>query len=301
MSDATAGTAPAPNPAATLPPLIDAQGIRAFRRHGWVRVRGVLNAAQMAQIVKSWDKALEAPPKHSDIYPSERNRADNVRQEDPESRKILQIVRELRFFDPAMDAIARDARVGEMVRGLLGVAHARLLSEAYLEKPPASQGSKETPWHQDYCYEPLDRRNSLNVWIALQDIAAQQGALEFLSGSHRLGPMGRLEFTKSSDLSGVLLEEDLELMWSLRHEDDVKGPFGAPLARPDVKAGDALVFHGLTFHGAGPNTTELRRRAYQRFFIGADVRYNAMPDRRTDGLGMSMGDHFESDRFPLVS
>jgi ectoine hydroxylase-related dioxygenase (phytanoyl-CoA dioxygenase family) len=177
----------------------------------------------------------------------------------------------------------------------------RLLSEAFLEKPPASQGSKETAWHQDLCYEPIDRRNSLNVWIALQDIAPQQGALEFLSGSHRLGPMGRLEFTKSFDLSSVLLKEDLELMWSLKHEDDAEGPFGAPIARAGVKAGDALVFHGLTFHGAGPNTTEKRRRAYQRFFIGADVRYTVMPDRRTDGLGMSLGDYFESDRFPLVA
>lgn len=281
--------------------LITDADVRAYRRHGWLRVRGVLDAAQRAQIRESWEAALRNPWDNSDIYAAVEKSPISVPQDKPRTRQVMAIIREPRFMDPKVDTIARDPRIGRMVCRLLGSPHARLFSEALLEKPPASEGSKETPWHQDSCYEPFDRRDAVNVWAAIEDMPLEQGPIEFLTGSHRLGGMGRFDFGDPVEVAEMFNEDDIELLHSLRCEGDVAGPRGVPIARCDLKAGDALVWAGLTLHHAQPNRTEQRRRAYQRMYISSEVRYSGQPDIHSDGLGMKLGQHFDLDRFPLVA
>lgn len=284
--------------------LITRQDVAALWRHGWLRVKHLLNADDLAQIKKSWDELVDDTPQdYSTVYaPPNKDTPYVVPQKDPNARKIMKQFREPRFFNIDVQRIAVDPRVGEMVRTLLGATSVRLFSEAFLEKGPASEGSKETPWHQDSCYEPFDRRSAVNVWIALEDMPTNQGTIEFISGSHRLGGLGRFEFSQNVAVADLLNEEDIRLLRTLRHEQDVDGPRGVPVARHALGAGEGFVWLGLTLHHAQPNATERRRRAYQRMYISGDVRYSGQPDIHTDNLGLSRGATFDiEDRFPLVA
>jgi len=281
--------------------LISNDDIQAFWKHGWIRVNELLNTEQVADILEVWDQAMADPPKYADIYGTSAAVADPIPQSSNEHVKVLGIVREPRVINSKIERIARDTRTGEMVRTLLGAEHARLFSEAFLEKPPKSKGSKETAWHQDLCYEPLDRRSSLNIWAAVEDMTYEQGTIELISGSHRLGPLGRVDLVNPADMVAGLREDDIEFLQSVKHPDDVEGDRGVPITRHSMKAGDALVWQGLTLHHAAANMTDRRRRAYQRMYVSSDVRYTGAPDRRTDGSGLNVGDLFELDRFPIVA
>jgi len=52
-------------------------------------------------------------------------------------------------------------------------------------KPPRVGSAK--PLHQDAAYLPVDRREQLSVWIALDDATPDNGCLQMLPGSHRAG------------------------------------------------------------------------------------------------------------------
>ena len=41
-----------------------------------------------------------------------------------------------------------------------------------------------TPWHNDLPYWPLTGRQAMTVWLALDRIVEENGALEFIRGSH---------------------------------------------------------------------------------------------------------------------
>jgi len=49
---------------------------------------------------------------------------------------------------------------------------------------PARCG-RETPWHQDAMYWPIDPPATCSVWIALDDAASDNGCLRVVHGSHR--------------------------------------------------------------------------------------------------------------------
>ena len=100
-------------------------------------------------------------------------------------RVVLLNVRELNLYYHEAKAVCLDPAVGEVVSSLLCADQVRLFSETYLNKPP---GGLPTPWHQDWPLQPFDRRDTVNCWVALDDISMEQGPLHVVSGSHRLGP-----------------------------------------------------------------------------------------------------------------
>ena len=95
-------------------------------------------------------------------------------------------------------------------------------------------GSPGTGYHQDYSYQPFDRKGSMTFWIALVDMTPEMGPLRYLRGSHREGPLG---------LSG---RQDIRDTYPQLREAEVVG--GQAL-----KAGDAQAHWELTVHGAAPN------------------------------------------------
>jgi hypothetical protein len=90
--------------------------------------------------------------------------------------------------------------------------------------------------HQDYSYN-LGSRNSITVWIPLQDTPRELGALEVIPGSHKQGILDNRE-----GLISAAVRETLRF---------VQCP---------VKMGEALVFHQRLVHQSGRNTAENRIR-----------------------------------------
>src|SRR6185369_1254730 len=91
-------------------------------------------------------------------------------------------------------SIAYSARLGENLSRLEGHGGGiRYWKDTVSCKFPAAAagGSTVTGWHQDFPAHPMDRVGGGTFWIALDEVTVDQGAITFLSGSHRAGPLGR--------------------------------------------------------------------------------------------------------------
>jgi len=269
---------------------------RHFRKHGWVRIPRLHNAEELQVLLATMEKGFANPPDTDKTYgkPAAQTPKDVVSNND--AKTVLLNVRELNLYYPESKPVVMHPRVGRAIKTLLGVPKVRLFSETYLNKPP---GGLSTPWHQDWPLQPFDRRETVNCWVALDDITMDQGPLQVVSGSHRLGSLYMpTDFSNQPPLSGLLTKEDVELLWTLAAPSD-KDIEGVPVHSQPFSAGDALVFYGSALHGAPANNTQRHRRGYTRSIISADVRYTGMPYLKTDSVGLVTGGNFDLPRYPV--
>ncbi|MBO0727949.1 MAG: phytanoyl-CoA dioxygenase family protein [Acidimicrobiaceae bacterium] len=174
--------------------------------------------------------------------------------------------------------------MGFNVQRLLGRSKPiRVYHDIFMCKLP-DEASTKTGWHQDSPNFPLDR-NALTVWIALDEITVDQGSLQFYSGSHRCGLLGK----NAPDPALDLLDEYPEVA-------------RFPLSPPHhLKPGDATVHHGLTVHGAGANYTHRPRWSYAVAYFPSDARYTGAPNHDCDGFDLKPGQPIEHPSFSMVA
>lgn len=113
-------------------------------------------------------------------------------------------------------------------------------------------------YHHDGHGEQPDRGGTLTLWLALDEVTPEMGAMRFISGSHREGPLG-LAYT------GKSLLEDYPKLLDLYE-------LSPPL---HYQPGDATVHNSWTVHGSPPNTTDRPRWSYLVGYVAADVFLNA--------------------------
>lgn len=107
--------------------------------------------------------------------------------------------------------------------------------------PDGTSQHSDIPMHQDNGYGRLDPMNDVTVWMPLVDTGPDNGGLQIVPGSHRLGLLEH----GASAVNPVLLE-------ALPLDETVS------LA---LAAGEAVAFTGLTLHGSGPNHSRHDRPA----------------------------------------
>ena len=115
---------------------------------------------------------------------------------------------------------------------------------------PASAGAA-TPWHQDEAYwDPSQQYDAISIWMPLQVASMENGCLHFVPGSH---------------------EQEVHPHHSIGHDPCVHGleiddvDDSQAVACP-LPAGGCTIHHSRTLHYAGPNLTEIPRRAYILMF-----------------------------------
>ena len=117
--------------------------------------------------------------------------------------------------------------------------------------------------HQDEFFFRTNPPSTTGLWMALQDVTAEQGPLVVIPGSHK-GPQIHAE-----DLSGRWWQDP-----KYRNELSDKTEEIADLSKlisVEMNAGDVLFFHGSTIHGGGPVASpDLERRSYVCHYHRAD-------------------------------
>ncbi|MFP6896069.1 MAG: phytanoyl-CoA dioxygenase family protein [Roseibacillus sp.] len=104
-------------------------------------------------------------------------------------------------------------------------------------------------WHQDYGYwyqNGLLFPDLVSVMIAVDDATQENGCLQVLKGSHK---MGRINHTLTGDQAGADMEHVNEALKRLE------------VVQCEMKAGDALYFHSNTLHCSAANTSDNARWA----------------------------------------
>lgn len=135
---------------------------------------------------------------------------------------------------------------------------ARIAQDNLLHKPAVAGGS--LGMHQDSAYtawssEPL----MCTLWIALDDVTAEGGAMEFARGSHRWGKSDPIaEFHAPADYKADFRAASARA--------GVDEPEMVPVAVP--KGGGSL-HHGWLWHGSGPNRTDRPRRSVVAHMISS--------------------------------
>lgn len=204
-------------------PLTDEQVDR-FSQDGFLIVRGLFDAVETDILLKA-AKADAALKKHAyDLNDGEGGTA--------------QLVLWNRAGDDVYGTVARLPRVVDAMEALLGDEVYHYHSKMSI-KEPLTGGA--WAWHQDYgywyqngCLYP----DMASVFIAVDPNTKQNGCLQLLKGSHRLG---RVDHGRYGDQTGADPERTGQAMRIME------------LIYAELAPGDAVFFHSNTLHRSDQN------------------------------------------------
>ena len=267
-------------------PVLDSEMIRRFRADGFLKLPKLLDDDELEHVRRICTRTEEEPPEGLvGQAPADADQASRFAYHaDPKYRAMWSNSFDLRLrSDKIMDLVTRFA---VLARALIGEDDVRVFWDKTFVKPPASDGTRESVWHQDFPYNPIDRRGMLTIWLAIEDVPAEAGALRFVPGSHRLGPLGRLDLVSEEYRPADLLR------------DDDMGLVGEPVTVA-LEAGEATVHDALTLHGAGPNMSSNPRRAWTVVYLPASTLYTGgpHPQEGINSLGLTPFEPFDHPRF----
>jgi len=213
-----------------------------YDRQGFVVVRQLLTDEEFTDLRENMDRYIrEVVPTlpDADAFYEDRSRAETLKQlqhmtVDPYFRDYTQ--------HPKWNALA-EALVGEPVNSD---------SPEWFNKPPGT--NHITPPHQDNYYFCLVPSNVITMWMALDEVDAENGCLRYRKGSHLCGyrPHSR---SKTLGFSQGITDYSLE-------------DYACEIAVP-LQPGDVVAHHGMTIHRADANSSFTRhRRSFAMVYKG---------------------------------
>lgn len=170
--------------------------------------------------------------------------------------------------------LVRHPTVLDIAEDLLGSDVLCWTTDLFIKEPDAT---KYVSWHQDSTYWTLDPQELFTVWLALDDVPVESGALQYVPGSHRLDQVRHIETYAESNVLSRGQTVDLEI----KKADIVDVP---------LRAGEASLHHALLVHGSQPNCSSQRRLGLAMRYIPAyakrvNIADSAMLVRGTDKYG----------------
>jgi phytanoyl-CoA hydroxylase len=239
-----------------------------FRRDGYLIVRGLLNAEDLARL-KEWT---------DDIYHGRITELDHLSPNfewmgDGQQPERLASAR--MHMPHRQNATAEwgllHPRVLDVLEALIGPDVLALQSMLFFN-PPGKGGQG---WHQDAYYIQTQPNTLIGSWIALDRADEQNGCLWVAPGSHHepiYPPTKRAGFVHTDErhIQGLFNAQGASNMDdSANNLSDVAAKYGA--AVPAVmEPGDVLFFHSHLFHRSYRNETEDRmRRSYVCHYCNA--------------------------------
>ena len=166
---------------------------------------------------------------------------------------------------PGLRRFVEESPAAEIAARLLKSHKVNFLYDQLFVKEPGTAAI--TPWHQDGPYWPVRGDQILSIWFALDDVTVESSGVEYLKGSHRWGKEYRpVSFAGDAEMYRMLPGDTLPDIEAMRGQFEVMNW--------DMKAGDCLIHHCMTVHGAPGNASSTRRRrAYATRWTGDDVVY----------------------------
>jgi len=220
--------------------------VRFYQDHGYLCVPGFVKSEHVAALREEVFAVLEANGVSRALLGKANSAADRLRQ-------CSQYLR-----GSKLDRMINGPRTRRVIEQLIGgKAHVYMPFTAV----KAGGGGGTFDYHQDNNYtrhEPAV--GSINLWVALVDMTPENGCLQIIPDSHKLG---QLE-SRDSDHGDSHQKLDID-------ENDL-----LPIR---MRAGDAVAFTRWTVHGSGANHTDEPRVAYALQYHRADVKFF---DKRDD-------------------
>ncbi|MCA1815586.1 MAG: phytanoyl-CoA dioxygenase family protein [Acidobacteria bacterium] len=249
-----------------------------FRENGYVAGVRVLDDVQVGRLRAELDELIEpSHPLHRLFYEFHSNESN-----DP-SRVLFHALGAWRVAPGFHDLLWHPAftvPAAQLLGGAVRFWHDQLFCK------PARHGGV-VAWHQDYSYwtrtVPVAH---LSCWIGLDDSTRENGALNYVPGSHRWNLLPRTG-----------LADDMEAIQSVLTEEQ-KRDF-KPVA-VELRAGEASFHHPLMVHGSFENRTARPRRAAVINVFRDGVRSDSDAPPLEGVPPVPKGEKMEGQFFPLL-
>lgn len=162
-----------------------------------------------------------------------------------EYRKIQELE-----FDPLFLAYMQKPVFEDICKRVYGPHTPVAAFRAMFMNKPAHKGTF-LPWHQDR-WTFLDRDPLITVWTALDPATIQNGCVQLVPGSHKLG------LINPSHASGFLTPEQA-----------AKHALKDKIIHLELKAGECALLHNYTLHASDVNRSDIPRRAFSVCYMDA--------------------------------
>ncbi len=246
--------------------------IDSYQENGFIVIHDFLTPEELEEWREAVDEAVRKRGKQRILSQEEKDRAEtyydyvfvqrvNLWQDNERVRRLI--------LDPGLGKMAADlARVDGM----------RIWHDQALIKQP---WANPTGWHLDNPYWSYSSRDTLSIWVALDDATLQNGCLYFLPGSH-----------KTATFDNVGIGENISDIFRIYPQ--WKEIMAAPA---EMKAGSCSFHNGLIAHGAGANMTPGWRRAMTCGFMPDGSAFNGKQNILSDEqfASYTIGDVLDDD------
>ncbi|MGH1491894.1 MAG: phytanoyl-CoA dioxygenase family protein [Acidimicrobiales bacterium] len=253
--------------------VLQAETVETFQTDGYVSTEGLLSAEQVDAFGAAIDRAVE------------RRTADDDRTLADKSSYEQSFVQCMRLWetDPEVAPLTFHAGLAEAAAELLGVERVRIWQDQALYKEP---GGRITDPHQDATFWPIGEAPLVSAWIPLDGSTLEGGAVGYVPGSHKLGPLKKVNLLKTTEAYDILSDPALDG----REPTYVEAPKGA-----------VVWHHGMTVHAAMANNSAATRRAFTVVYIADGFeRAKPWPNFPLDRAGVGVGDPMEGEGLPLA-
>jgi ectoine hydroxylase-related dioxygenase (phytanoyl-CoA dioxygenase family) len=179
--------------------------------------------------------------------------------------KVLQIIN-IHKADSLFRRLETNGTLAEVVAQLAGwEMGARLVQDQVWAKSP---GAPPLVFHRDSPYFMFDPPDVVTVWLALDDMDADVGPLEYVVGSHTWGD-GRVGSAQQFFQPNVK-----SLLKSAAERQGLNVDTLNIVSMSGLKAGGLSIHHGKIWHGSGKNNSATRpRRGLGMHFVPANVKF----------------------------
>lgn len=255
--------------------------IRTFEADGVVLLKGLFDADWIAFMRGAAEKSLADPGELHFEFAAERK--------DP-GRFFFETFSWLHNAD--CDRFVRQSPAAAIAGAIMRSAKVNIFFDQWLIKEPGTP--TKTPWHHDLPFWPVDGNQVCTLWLALDPVTVQTGAVEYVTGSHRWGKRFKARSFSGVDRYG----EDLPDVPDI---DSLRGELA--LVQHELAPGDCTVHHGLTVHGSPGNfSTDMRRRAHVTRWAGDDAFYHPRPNiqKIPRDPGIAAGAPLDSTLWPVI-
>ncbi|MDY0882978.1 phytanoyl-CoA dioxygenase family protein [Dongia soli] len=234
--------------------------IQHYRDEGYAIIRNVFSRQEIADMAAAAEEVyqeglrLKQSWRHKNLY------FEVI--DDKAGGTIVRQVQWVSWCSPRLEAVRRDKRILEILEPMIGKNLKQLGNQIHWKRPGAKMVGFR--YHQDARFRtPPEAFRKLNdsfvqTGLAIDPHRLDNGALKIFPGSHKLGYLGLSEIgylMKGNPEAGTLAAAGLD---------------PAKVVNVLMEPGDVTLWHPLTVHGSGANTSQIDRRIYINGYATAE-------------------------------
>lgn len=218
---------------------LSARQVAFYRENGYLVIENFLNKSELQVLNDELERLVAEKAGSLDRDDGDFNLEKKSGGIDGEAvgTGILRKIQEITKYSAFFESFVASEKMLDPIEDLIG-PNIYYHSSKIMFKPARHGGIK--PWHQDYAYWMSTEPEQVTSWLAIDDATLDNGCIELIPGSHRLG---------------LIPHHSEELQISLDNIPQDK------ILKVPVSAGTIIYFHVLTLHFSGPNRTDRSRRS----------------------------------------